>query len=314
MIQVENLGKNYGPVKAVKGVDFSVGRSEIVGLLGPNGAGKTTIMKILTGYLYPSFGTVTIDDKDIMEQAREIKSKVGYLPENTPLYTDLNVHEYINFTADARGLRDQRRKERIDAVIGECGLKSVLFRGISELSKGFRQRVGLAQAIIHDPQILILDEPTSGLDPNQILDIRDLIRRMGKEKTVIISTHILQEVEAICNRVLILNEGLIVAQGTTEEIGKELKGEELLNLTLKARDAGAVKQELAACPVVENVLECRNESSDRVMVKLSLSPGGGSAERIFDWVVSKQYKILAMVPEKISLEDIFTKLTREGER
>jgi len=271
-------------------------------------------MKIMTGYLYPSFGTVTVDNKDIMEQAREIKSKVGYLPENTPLYTDLNVHEYINFTADARGLQNQRRKERINTVIEECGLKSMLFRGISELSKGFRQRVGLAQAIIHDPEILILDEPTSGLDPNQILDIRDLIRRMGKEKTVIISTHILQEVEAICNRVLILNEGLIVAQGTTEEIGKELKGEELLNLTLKARDAGAVKQELAACPAVENVLECRNESSDRVMVKLSLSPGDGSAERIFDWVVSKQYKILAMVPEKISLEDIFTKLTREGER
>jgi ABC-2 type transport system ATP-binding protein len=314
MIQVDNLGKNYGNVKAVKGVAFSVQGSEIVGLLGPNGAGKTTIMKILTGYLFPSFGMVNIDDKNIMEQGREIKEVVGYLPENTPLYMDLNVYEYLNFVADARHLEGEHRKARIERVIEECGLRRMLYRNISELSKGFRQRVGLAQAIIHDPKILILDEPTSGLDPNQILDIRDLIKRMGKKKTVMISTHILQEVEAICNRVLILNEGRIVAQGTTEEIGKELKGEALLYLTIKASDNTAVAKELAACGAVEKLLECEPENSGRIRAKVSLAPGADSVEKIFDWAVAKNYKLLAMVPEKISLEDIFIKLTREGEK
>jgi ABC-2 type transport system ATP-binding protein len=312
MIEVENLGKNYGSCKAVKGVGFNVKGGEIVGLLGPNGAGKTTIMKILTGYMYPTFGTVKIDNKDVMEHANKIKAVVGYLPENTPLYTDLNVHEYLNFVADARHLENEQRKERIEWVIDECGLKTVLYKNISELSKGFRQRTGLAQAMIHDPRILILDEPTTGLDPNQILDIRDLIRRMGKEKTVIISTHILQEVEAICNRVLILNEGEIVAHGTTEEIGKELKGEELLNLTLKVRDTNSVKQDIEKCGSIEKVLLYEELGKDKLKIKLALKSKKDALEDVFDWAVSKGYKILAMVPEKISLEDIFIKLTREG--
>jgi len=312
MINVQNLGKNYGSCKAVKGVGFSVHNGEIVGLLGPNGAGKTTILKILTGYLYPTFGTVMIDSKDVVEYADKIKAVIGYLPENTPLYTDLNVHEYLNFIADARHLESEQRKERIQWVINECGLESVLFKSISELSKGFRQRTGLAQAMIHDPKILILDEPTTGLDPNQILDIRDLIKRMGKEKTVIISTHILQEVEAICNRVLILNEGEIVAQGTTEEIGKELKGEELLHLTLKVQETVSVKQELAACAGVEKVLLCDEQDKHKLKVKLALKAQKDALENVFDWAVSRGYKILAMIPEKISLEDIFIKLTREG--
>jgi ABC-2 type transport system ATP-binding protein len=312
MIEVENLGKNYGSFKAVKGVGFNIKSGEIVGLLGPNGAGKTTIMKILTGYMYPTFGMVKIDEKDVMEHANKIKAVVGYLPENTPLYMDLNVHEYLNFVADARHLDDEQRKKRIQWVIDECGLKTVLFKNISELSKGFRQRTGLAQAMVHDPKILILDEPTTGLDPNQILDIRDLIKRMGKQKTVIISTHILQEVEAICDRVLILNEGEIVAQGTTEEIGKELKGEELLHLTLKADDAGSVQQELSGCKVIEKVLECEKPDKHTVKIKCALKAKKDALETVFDWAVSKGYKILTMVPEKISLEDIFIKLTREG--
>ncbi|MBN1799189.1 MAG: ATP-binding cassette domain-containing protein [Spirochaetales bacterium] len=312
MIEVKNLGKNYGSCKAVKGVGFNVHNGEIVGLLGPNGAGKTTIMKILTGYLYPTFGTVMIDSKDVVDHANTIKAMIGYLPENSPLYTDLNVYEYLNFVADARHLVNEQRKERIQWVIDECGLKSVLYKNISELSKGFKQRAGLAQAMIHDPKILILDEPTTGLDPNQILDIRDLIKRMGKEKTTIISTHILQEVEAICNRVLILNEGEIVAQGTTEEIGKELKGEELLHLTLKVEDTGSVKQELVNCNNIEKVLVYEEQDKHRLKLKLSLKSHKDALEGIFDWTVSKGYKILAMVPEKISLEDIFIKLTREG--
>jgi ABC-2 type transport system ATP-binding protein len=312
MIEVKNLGKNYGSFKAVKGVDFKIQNGEIVGLLGPNGAGKTTILKILTGYMYPTFGTVVIDDKDVMEKANEIKASIGYLPENTPLYTDLNVSEYLNFIADARRLKLEERKKRLQRVIEECGLESVLYRNISEISKGFRQRTGLAQAIIHDPKILILDEPTTGLDPNQILDIRDLITRMGKEKTVIISTHILQEVEAICNRVLILNEGEIVAQGTTEEIGKELKGEELLYLVLKVQNDSAVAEVLSSCDTVDKVLLCEQKGKGRYEVKLSLKHIANAEEGVFDWAVKNSYKILSMIPHKYSLEDIFIKLTREG--
>ena len=235
MIEVTNLSKRYGSLEAVKGVSFGIPKGEVVGLLGPNGAGKTTIMKVLTTYMYPSGGTATVNGFDIFEQPLEIRKSVGYLPENAPLYTDLNVKEYLDFVADARSLRGERKKERIEWVIEECGLQSVLYRNIDKLSKGYRQRTGLAQAILHDPEILILDEPTTGLDPNQILEIRELIRRHGQKKTVILSTHILQEVEATCSRVLILNEGQIAAQGTVQEIQRGLQGEVQLALTVKGR-------------------------------------------------------------------------------
>jgi ABC-2 type transport system ATP-binding protein len=310
MIETENLGKNYGSIRAVRGVSFAINPGEVVGLLGPNGAGKTTIMKILTCYMYPSFGNARIAGRDIFEEAQEIKRSVGYLPENAPLYMDLNVMEYLDFMAEARRLQGKQKQERLDWVIDECGLDPVVYRGIDTISKGFRQRTGLAQAMLHDPQILILDEPTTGLDPNQIVEIRQLITRLGKQKTVILSTHILQEVEATCGRVLILNEGQIVAKGTVEEIQREMKGEVLLRLSLKGeRDP---RESLGRVRGIKEVLDGGEASPGRFEVQIALEPESGAEEAVFDWAVRAGYKILSMVPKRLSLEELFIKLTREG--
>jgi ABC-2 type transport system ATP-binding protein len=310
MIEVTNLGKRYGSLEAIKGVSFSITAGEVVGLLGPNAAGKTTIMKILTCFMFPSYGTATVNGIDIFGDSLAIKQAVGYLPENAPLYTDLNVMEYLEFMADSRGLKGAGKQERITRVIEECGLASVIYRGIDTISKGFRQRTGLAQAIIHDPPILILDEPTTGLDPNQIIEIRQLIKRLGKEKTVILSTHILQEVEATCGRVLILNEGQIVAKGTTEEINREMRGEVLLSLTLSGRQAPGGS--LASVAGVRGVLGSEELAPGRYRCQLSLQPDSAAEESIFDWAVREGYRITAMVPQRLSLEELFIKLTREG--
>ncbi len=309
MIEVTELGKRYGAVEAVRGVSFSIGAGEVVGLLGPNGAGKTTIMKILTCFMFPTYGSAKVNDFDIYEQPLEIKRSLGYLPENAPLYTDLSVMEYLDFVAEARSLTAGRKRERIEEVIEECGLARVVYRPIETISKGFRQRTGLAQAIVHDPSILILDEPTTGLDPNQIIEIRQLIKRLGKEKTVILCTHILQEVEATCDRVMILNEGRIVAKGTAEEINREMRGETLLELTVKGAPSPGAS--LGRVPGVKAVLGTAAEA-DRHQVRLSLVPDSGAEEAVFDWAVREGYKILSMVPQHVSLEDIFIKLTREG--
>jgi len=309
VIEALGLSKSYGPVHAVREVSFSVGSGEIVGLLGPNGAGKTTIMKILTCYLFPTSGTARVNGHDVFQAPLAVKECVGYLPENAPLYPDLTVREYLEFIADARRLSGAARRERMDRVIGECGLETVVNRGIDELSKGFRQRTGLAQALLHDPRILILDEPTSGLDPHQIIEIRELIKRLGREKTVILSTHILQEVEATCQRILILNEGRIAAQGTREEIERTLKGEVLLDVTFKGGGAEAGALGLVEITGVRKVISVRALSADAAAVRLSLAPDGGAEERIFDWAVSRGLRIVAMVPQRLSLEDIFITLT-----
>jgi ABC-2 type transport system ATP-binding protein len=238
MIEVTNLGKRYGALEAVKGVSFGIQAGEVVGLLGPNGAGKTTIMKILTCFMYPSYGTATLNGCDVFTDPLAIKG--SGLPAGNARVHNPQRDGYLDFIADARGLAGSQKSQRIGEVIGECGLEPVVYRGIDTLSKGFRQRTGLAQAIVHNPQILILDEPTTGLDPNQIIEIRQIIKRLGREKTVILSTHILQEVEATCNRVLILNEGRIVAQGTTEQINRELRGKVILAVTVTgSRQPGA---------------------------------------------------------------------------
>ncbi|MBN2351759.1 MAG: ATP-binding cassette domain-containing protein [Spirochaetales bacterium] len=313
MIEVKNLKKKYGSFEAVKGVDFEIGKGEIVGLLGPNGAGKTTIMKMLTGYMFPTSGTAVLNDLDVVEHPLEVKTAIGYLPENTPLYNDLSVYDYLSFIAEAHGLDKKKKEERLAAVTKECGLEKVLFRPISEISKGYKQRVGLAQALIHDPAILILDEPTSGLDPNQIIEIRDLIKRLGREKTVILSTHILQEVEAICGRVLILNEGFIVAKGTAAEIAKELRGQDVLIVTLKGADPNALSADLGACAVIDRVMSAETQGGDRVILRASVKPGAtGADEAVFDWAVGTGNKVLSIAPQRLSLEEIFTKLTREG--
>ncbi len=235
MIKVENLTMQYGNFVALAGVSFEVKEREILGLLGPNGAGKTTAMRILTTYLYPTSGTAQIENFDILEQPTEVRKRIGYLPEVAPLYPDMQVEEYLKFVGQARGVSGSRLNSRLGWVKESCGVKLVWKHTISELSKGYRQRVGLAQALIHDPKVLILDEPTSGLDPLQIIGIRQLIKNLSKEKTIIFSTHILQEVEVLADRIVIINEGKVVSQGTQEQLAEEARrrGETKSDLSLE---------------------------------------------------------------------------------
>ena len=328
MIQAVDLRKSYGRTEAVRGVSFEVDKGEILGLLGPNGAGKTSIMKVLTGYHFPDDGKAIVDGMDVTEDPLGVKRVVGYLPESAPLYPDLTPAEYLSFMADARGLEGPARKEAIERAVDACGLESVYLRPVDQLSKGYRQRLGLAQAILHDPDVLILDEPTTGLDPNQILEIRSLIKELGREKTVILSTHILQEVEATCSKVVILNEGVVAAQGAPAEIGEALKGEERFTLRLKARkgglDAAGLGRLLGALPGVKSVLRAETSASAGVVAaagagavfdaEIATAPGGEPGESVFDWAVSHDVAILEMARHRLSLEEIFVKLTQEGGR
>ena len=309
MIKVENIDKIYGRFKAVDNVSFHIGKGEIVGLLGPNGAGKTTIMKILTGYHYPTHGTAILNGYSIYDDLLKVKESTGYLPEMAPLYDDLTVIEYLDFMADIRKIPKSRKKAEIDRVIQECGLGPVVYRRISKLSKGYRQRTGLAQAIIHSPDILILDEPTTGLDPNQIIEIRKLICDIGREKTVILSTHILQEVEAVCNRVLILNHGRIVAEGSPDTIRDQVQKDERFTVEVE----GAVDtQTLKALEPISKILSTEAQAG-KTVIKISAQKGIDAGAQIFDWAVKNGYRLSALVPEQISLEDIFRKLTNQTE-
>jgi ABC-2 type transport system ATP-binding protein len=317
VIEARELKKSYDGVEAVKGVNFAAETGAVLGLLGPNGAGKTTIMKVLTGYHFPSSGTALVDGIDVTEDPIAVKRRVGYLPETVPLYQEMTCSEYLDFAAAARELPPASRKAAKDRAVAACGLEPVYARPIEQLSKGFRQRLGLAQAILHDPPILILDEPTTGLDPNQIIEIRSLIRELGSEKTVILSTHILQEVEAICSRVVILNEGRIAAQGEPGEIGEALKGEERIVLRVKpasgALDARGMEALLARLPGMRAVTRVEAEGSscsvELAMARTAAEPG----EAIFDWAVSNGLKLLELERRRLSLEEIFVKLTSEGE-
>ncbi len=319
MIEAKELRKSYNRVEAVKGVSFSVERGQVVGLLGPNGAGKTTIMKILTGYHFPSEGSALIDGVDVTEDPVAIKRKIGYLPESAPLYPDQSPAEYLDFVAEARGLVGAARRQAIDKAVVACSLGPVFNKPVEELSKGYRQRLGLAQAILHDPDVLILDEPTTGLDPNQILEIRSLIRELGKEKTVILSTHILQEVEAVCSKVLILNEGRIAAQGTAEEIGEALKGEARVSFRLRARKEGLGAKDIEAAlkrlPSLGALRSLEAAQGSSFAVEIALQSGNAEADSgalVFEWAVSEGLVLLELVPRKLSLEEIFVKLTTEG--
>ena len=323
MIDVESVSKKYGTFEAVKGVSFSVGRDQVVGLLGPNGAGKTTIMKILTGFHFPSGGQAKINGVSVTENPVGVKNLIGYLPESNPLYTDLNPGEYLRFAASARLLPKEKQRQAVDEAISACGLEGVRAQRIESLSKGYKQRVGLAQAIIHDPPILILDEPTSGLDPNQIIEIRSLIRELGKRKTVILSTHILQEVEAVCSRVLILNDGRITAMGTPEEIAETMKagGLNTWELQLKGAEPANIESRLGCLGRETGKVKAEAIDAGLVALSFELKDSGDDSkdgELIFDWAVSQGYKIIGMNRKKLSLEDIFVKLTSEppasGER
>ncbi len=312
MIEAMNLIKNYGETKAVRDVTFSVGKGEILGLLGPNGAGKTTLMKILTCYHFPNFGTVKVEGKNIFESPLEIKKMIGYLPENAPVYLDLNVFEYLDFITDARCVPRSEKMTNMERAAEICGLKAVLYKPIDQLSKGYRQRVGLAQAIIHDPAILILDEPTTGLDPNQIVEIRKSIRDLGREKTVILSTHILREVEVLCNRVLIMNQGAIAAAGTPEEISGQLEGEIVLCIKCRGDKYAEFKKELMAEDVITKIIK-EDENDGITAVECAVTSKNEASELIFDSAVRNGMKLLELRPVTRSLEDIFIELTRKEE-
>jgi ABC-2 type transport system ATP-binding protein len=312
MIEVQNLSKSYGSVQAVDDVSFSVGDQQVLGFLGPNGAGKTTVMKILAGFHFPSAGKALIDGIPVDESPLEIKKRLGYLPENVPLYKDLTVDEYLSFSAAARFITKQKQKTAIDKCLEVCALTGYRGRKIETLSKGYRQRAGLAQAILHDPPILILDEPTTGLDPNQIIEIRSLIKELGKSKTVILSTHILQEVEAICSQVLIINDGRIAALGSPQEIAGSMKGGDTWELILKGADENTIKEKLSQIENISNLL-VETAVSGSVKASFFISTDekyvNDAGEKIFDWAVTQNLKILEMNRKKLSIEDIFVKLT-----
>jgi ABC-2 type transport system ATP-binding protein len=327
MIEVQGLTKRYGQVEAVKGVSFTLGAEQVLGFLGPNGAGKTTIMKILTGYHFPTSGTATIDGISVQDFPVEVKKRIGYLPEAVPLYGDLSVREYLLFIAQARLLAPEKRDKAVAESIGACGLEHMASWRIDTLSKGYKQRVGLAQAIIHDPPILILDEPTTGLDPNQIIEIRSLIKELGKRKTVLLSTHILQEVEAVANQVLIINEGRIAAQGRPDEIAASLKGGDTWELVLKGAGAEPVREKLAKFALSADfelsALKVTERDDGTVSAAFLLAGDGSGAgagspaaapagEQLFDWAVLEGLKLLEMNRRKFSLEDIFVKLTGDS--
>ncbi|MBU2650284.1 MAG: ATP-binding cassette domain-containing protein [Bacteroidetes bacterium] len=305
-IIVENLTKTYGTQKAVDDISFRVRTGEVLGFLGPNGAGKTTTMKAITTFLVPENGKISIGNFSTSAQPEEVKKHIGYLPENNPLYTEMPVIEYLAYTAELYGIPKAKVKDRIRDMIRVCGLEGEKHKNIGELSKGYQQRVGLAQALIHDPEVLILDEPTSGLDPNQIIEIRELIKRIGKEKTVILSSHILAEVEATCDRIMIINKGKIVADGTPKELRKHAQGKEILQITIEDGEKNKIYEALKNLDSVEMVDFIRDrENSYEVQSKIDAS----SRRNIFDLCVKNRWALTEMTVSETKLEDVFRELT-----
>ncbi len=306
-IVVNNLTKKFGSQRAVDNISFEVKEGEILGFLGPNGAGKTTTMKILTCYIAPSDGNATVNGFSVLENQEDIKKKIGYLPENNPLYHDMPVLDYLKFVADLQAVPKEQVQKRIAEMVHVCGLNVEKHKKIGELSKGFRQRVGLAQAMIHDPEILILDEPTSGLDPNQIVEIRKLIKELGKRKTVILSTHILPEVEATCDRILIINKGKIVADGTSEMLRKRARGQEMVRVQIgEPENRDDVISALREIDTV-GIVDFDKDSQNSFIV--SSKDDRPARKDIFNLCVSKNWVLTEMTPIETKLEDIFRELT-----
>lgn len=303
-IKIENLSKSYGVQKAVDHISFEVKTGEIVGFLGPNGAGKTTTMKMITSYLDKDEGDIFIGGQPANE--RHIKKHIGYLPEHNPLYTDMPVIDYLEFCAALQGVPKPEMPGRVREMVRVCGLDVEKHKRIRELSKGYRQRVGLAQAMIHDPEILILDEPTTGLDPNQIVEIRELIRKLGKEKTVILSTHILPEVEATCDRILIINQGKIVADGTADVLRKQAQGQQVLRVRISGADTDTIFERLQGLPTIASV---EILDADNQRFELQSVPEQLSNQATFELCVRNKWVLLEMIPYETRLEDIFRNLT-----
>ena len=310
-IAVRNLVKKYGETAAIDDISFDVKTGEILGFLGPNGAGKTTTMKIITCYMPPTSGTVEVDGLDTGAASLEVRRKIGYLPEMNPLYLDMNVIDYLEYSAQLHGLRGGAMQHRIKEMAHVCGLEDVRHKDIGELSKGYRQRVGLAQSMIHDPEVLIMDEPTSGLDPNQIAEIRALIRQLGRAKTVILSTHILSEVQATCDRVLIIHEGKIVADGTPAQLQHDFQGADTITLELKTAGADPLN---AVAPKIRSVgavtgVTLLGEADGHSTFEIHADKGTDVREALFRTAVAEGWVVLEMHRRVTTLEEVFHKLT-----
>ena len=313
MIRIENLSKNYGDVKAVQSISFSLNDGEIVGFLGANGAGKSTTLKMMTGYLTPTSGNVFVNDKNIIDDCIDIQKQIGYLPELNPLYFEMKVHEYLKFHAEIRGIEDSEFNEALKRVVSECGLQGVVHRTVGNCSKGYKQRIGLAAAMIHDPKVLILDEPVTGLDPNQIVEIRSLIKKLGKEKLVLMSSHILQEIQATVDRIIIIDQGKIVADGTSEELIADSKGMTKLKLEILDGDENDIKNMEATIPSV--TVQGIEKQKQSILVQIEYQNTSDPRQDIFKYAVEKNWVITEMSVHKRNLEDLFRNLTlSKGEK
>ena len=310
MIEVENLSKTYSGFRAVQGISFHVDKGEIVGFLGPNGAGKSTTMKILTGYLPPTDGKIRIAGFDVVTDSIEVRKRIGYMPENVPLYTDMRVNEFLRFRAELKKVARRKIKERVETVKHLCHLKDVENKIIGTLSKGYRQRVGLADAMVHDPELLILDEPTIGLDPNQIRSVREMIKDLGKHHTILLSTHILSEVELTCSRVLVINRGKIEASDTPANLTKLVRGGGSILLEVRA-PATDIISKIEALPNIEDVEITLPSDGDWTQAKIFAKPGIDVREDIYTVVRANNWPLRELARVKATLEEAFVELTQD---
>lgn len=311
MIQVKDLTKYYQTLCAVDQINFDIQKGEILGLLGPNGAGKTTTLRMLTGYLKPSSGNINVKGLSVDTHILEIKKMLGYLPESAPLYHDMLVYDYLNYVAAIREIKGDQKLDRIRRVADLCGINEVMHQPIGELSKGYKQRVGLAHAMMNDPEVLVLDEPTSGLDPNQIVEIRKIIKEIGKEKTIILSTHILSEAEATCDRIVIINQGKIVADGSTESLKQSAGGKNIMYLSLQNADFAVLQKSLTDIKGIENI--SRITETDSVLnVRLAYQSTDDLRPAVYRKIKETDWILLDFHQETQSLENIFRELTKES--
>lgn len=309
MINVRNLTKTFGPKVAVNGISFTVEKGEVLGFLGPNGAGKSTTMRMITGFIPPTEGEVTVGKFNIVDQPIEAKRLIGYLPENAPSYTDMTVHGFLSFAAEMRGLEGAAKSKAVDRVVEMCFLENVLHQAVETLSKGYRHRTCFAQSIIHDPEVLILDEPTDGLDPNQKHEVRTLIRRMGEKKAIIFSTHILEEVEAVCSRAIIIDRGTVVANGTPAELKQRSPQAGAVTVRVAEGSANALKTRLEGLPTVERVAILSDSPATlRAFPRRSLG-SDELARSLGDLALQDRWKVIDLHAEEGRLDEVFRSIT-----
>jgi ABC-2 type transport system ATP-binding protein len=309
MIKVQNLAKDFGTKRAVDGVSFTVERGEVLGFLGPNGAGKSTTMRMITGFIPPSAGTVTVGGFDVVEHAIESRRLIGYLPENAPAYTDMTVHGFLNFAAEIRGLRGEAKTKAVARVVETCFLGAVLHQSVETLSKGYRHRTCFAQSIIHDPEVLVLDEPTDGLDPNQKHEVRQLIRRMGEKKAIIFSTHILEEVDAVCSRAIIIDRGRIVANGTPQQLRQKSEWAGAVTARLGGANNGVVRDKLSQLPLAKRVVLIEENATGvlvRVFPKQATNELGGMIVQLSQ---AEKWTVEELHTEEGRLDEVFRSIT-----